>query len=237
MLLRLLDPLPRSNLKLAIDGLSLTEIDRGTLRQRIIAVPQEPVFLPNGTSFMLNLDPGQVATEEECKAALEAVELWNVVCDRGGLEAGLSADFFSLGQKQLFSLARAILRRRVRLRQHETDSEKLTLQTETTSAALKPTSAAHTSTVQVEKDGGVLVLDEYGSSLDIATDRLMQQIILREFSGYTIVMVSHRLEMVMEFDKVVVLDTGRIVEDGAPDELVEKNGSRFRDLWMARNAR
>ncbi|OAA72024.1 ABC transporter [Akanthomyces lecanii RCEF 1005] len=237
MLLRLLDPLPRSNLKLAIDGLSLTEIDRGTLRQRIIAVPQEPVFLPNGTSFMLNLDPGQVATEEECKAALEAVELWNVVCDRGGLEAGLSADFFSLGQKQLFSLARAILRRRVRLRQHETDSEKPTLQTEATGAALKPTSAAHTSTVQVEKDGGVLVLDEYGSSLDIATDRLMQQIILREFSGYTIVMVSHRLEMVMEFDKVVVLDTGRIVEDGAPDELVEKNGSRFRDLWMARNAR
>ena len=230
MLLRLLDPLPRSNLKLAIDGLSLTEIDRGTLRQRIIAVPQEPVFLPNGTSFMLNLDPGQVATEEECKAALEAVELWNVVCDRGGLEAGLSADFFSLGQKQLFSLARAILRRRVRLRRHETDSEKSTVRTE-------GTSTPHTSTVQVEKDGGVLVLDEYGSSLDIATDRLMQQIILREFSGYTIVMVSHRLEMVMEFDKVVVLDTGRIVEDGAPDELVEKNGSRFRDLWMARNAR
>ncbi|OAQ97367.1 hypothetical protein LLEC1_01279 [Akanthomyces lecanii] len=235
MLLRLLDPLPHSNLKLAIDGLSLTEVDRGTLRQRIIAVPQEPVFLPNGTSFMLNLDPGQAASEEECQAALEAVELWSVVCDRGGLHAGLSADYFSLGQKQLFSLARAILRRRVRLRQHETGSDKSALLAEAAEAALKPTAAAHT--VQIEKDGGVLVLDEYGSSLDIATDRLMQQIILGEFRGYTIVMVSHRLEMVMEFDKVVVLDAGRIVEDGAPDELVERNGSRFRDLWMARNAR
>lgn len=218
MLLRLLDPYPNAKLNLSIDGVSLIEVERETLRQRIIAVPQEPVFLPDGTSFKLNLDPGHVATDAECQAALEAVDLWSFVTERDGLDGNLSADMFSQGQKQLFSLARTILRRRVRLRQRTPEHEK--------QAAGR---------ADPSDDGGVLILDEYSSSLDIATDKLMQQIILREFKNYTVVMVSHRLDMVMEFDKVVVLDTGRIIETGAPKELAEQDGSRFKELWSMRN--
>ena len=107
-------------------------------------------------------------------------------------------DSLSQGQKQLFSLARAMLRRRVR----------------------------------GESKGGVLLLDEVSSSVDVDTDRAMQGIIKREFEGYTIVMVSHRLDMVMDFDKVVVMDAGRVVEEGEPGVLVEREGGRFRELWM-----
>ncbi|KAK4202032.1 putative multidrug resistance-associated protein [Triangularia verruculosa] len=204
LLLRLLDPTPSPNSSIEIDSLTLTKIHRSTLRQRIIAVPQDPVFLPDGTSFQANLDPLGLASEEECRSVLEVVSLWqSFVAERGGLQAPMSSDTLSQGQKQLFSMARAILRRRIRAR----GSEK-------------------------EKEGGLLLLDEVSSSVDKDTDAAMQRIILDEFAAYTIVMVSHRLGMVMNFDRVIVMDEGRIVEDGTPKGLVEQEGSRFRDLWM-----
>lgn len=236
MLLRLLDPFPSPDLKLEIDGTSLTQIDRGTLRERLVAVPQEPVFLPNGTSFMENLDPRKVATEEECQKSLETVDLWSFTLERGGLQGGLSADAFSLGQKQLFSLARAILRKRVRVRQMEDARKAESERVSSNASRTKSDAIVLTETLPPHSDGGVLILDEYSSGLDIATDKIMQQIIRKEFRDYTIVMVSHRLEMVMEFDKVIVLDAGSVVEDGVPKELVEREGSRFRDLWIASNS-
>ena len=205
LLLRLLDPLPSSASNITIDSTPLHTIDRSTLRQRIIAVPQDAVFLPDGTSFRANLDPFGTATLSDCESVLRAVELWHFVDDRGGLEAGLTADSLSQGQKQLFSLARAILRRRLRSRGSE------------------------------EKGGGILLLDEVSSSVDQETDKAMQQIILNEFAGYTIVMVSHRLDMVMGFDTVVVMDAGKAVEIGSPRALVESEESRFKELWLVGN--
>lgn len=204
LLLRLLDPISSPASTIEIDSLPLTKIHRSTLRQRIIAVPQDPVFLPDGTSFQANLDPFGLASEEECRSVLGIVSLWqSFVSERGGLQAPMSSDTLSQGQKQLFSLARAILRGRIRAR----DKGK-------------------------QNEGGVLLLDEVSSSVDKDTDEAMQRMILDEFAGYTIVMVSHRLGMVMNFDRVVVMDEGRIVEDGKPRELVDQEGSRFRDLWM-----
>ncbi|KAL2131166.1 hypothetical protein VTI74DRAFT_5453 [Chaetomium olivicolor] len=226
LLLRLLDPLstppssppteksPTTNTLLTIDGLPLCKLRRSTLRQRLIALPQEPVFLPPGTPTSLNLDPHQTASPADCRAALEAVSLWDFVSSRGGLEAPMSADSLSQGQKQLFSLARAILRRRVRA--HERQAE----------------IGSDYNDGRGNRDGGILLLDEVSSSVDQETDEQMQRVIRREFAGYTIVMVSHRLGMVMGFDRVVVMEAGRIVETGRPGELVETEGSRFRELWM-----
>ncbi|ROW01307.1 hypothetical protein VMCG_05930 [Cytospora schulzeri] len=117
MLLRLLDPIPSTVENIDIDGVPLYRIDRAVLRQRIIAVPQDAVFLPDGSSFKLNLDPVSVSSDMECKSVLETVGLWPFVTERGGLAAGMSPDTLSQGQKQLFSLARAILRRRIRSRE------------------------------------------------------------------------------------------------------------------------
>lgn len=203
LLLRLLDPLPSCSKNMEIDGLPLHRVDRATLRKRIIAIPQDAVFLPDGSSVRDNINPLEPATDEECLAVLDAVLLAGFVQDRGGLNAGMSAEGLSAGQKQLFSLGRAILRRRVR--------ERLSGQ---------------------EKRGGILLLDEVSSSVDKVTDRAMQEIIRDEFQDYTIVMVSHRLEMVMDFfDRVVVLDRGSVVETGGPRELVDREGSRFGELW------
>ena len=78
-----------------------------------------------------------------------------------------------------------------------------------------------------------MLLDEVSSSVDVDTDKLMHEIIREEFEGYTIVMVSHRLDVVVAFfDRVVIMDQGEIVESGSPRELLEVEGSRFRELWM-----
>jgi len=214
MLLRLLDPIESSAQGITIDETPLHKIDRGVLRQRIIAVPQDAVFLPDGTSFQANLDPFTVSTEPECRAILETVGLWAFVAERGGLAAGMTADSFSQGQKQLFSLARAALRRRVRARQREAEFGKAV----------------------GEEDRGILLLDEVSSSVDQDTEREMQAVIADEFKGYTIVMVSHRLDVVMGFDKVVVMDKGVMLESGRPRELVELEGSRFRELYLVGHA-
>lgn len=207
LLLRLLDPLQSCSRNMEIDGTLLNRIDRAALRKRIIAIPQDAVFLPDGSTVKSNIDPHEIATPQECLDALAAVQLASFVEDRGGLESGMNADDLSAGQKQLFSLGRAILRRRIR--------DRLTNR---------------------EKSGGVLLLDEVSSSVDKVTDRAMQEIIREEFENYTIVMVSHRLEMVMDFfDRVVVLDKGAMVETGSPRELIETQGSRFGELWAIEN--
>ncbi|EPE26567.1 ABC transporter transmembrane region [Glarea lozoyensis ATCC 20868] len=217
LLLRLLDPLSFTSQNITIDSLPLHKIDRSTLRQRIIAVPQDPVFLPDGTSIMVNLDPYSVSSAAECEDVLSVVGLSGLITLRGGIGEALTPASLSQGQKQLFSLARAILRRRIRSRDHEatfgtmTTSEKQSFSTSNTS-------------------GGILLLDEVSSSVDRDTDRAMQKIIMDEFKHYTIVMVSHRLEMVMGFDRVVVMERGSIVEVGKPLELKGVVGGKFAGL-------
>ncbi|EFQ29566.1 ABC transporter [Colletotrichum graminicola M1.001] len=220
LLLRLLDPLPSCSINMSIDGNPLHTIDRVTLRERIIAVPQDAVFLPDGTSFKTNLDPFGIATNEECQAVLESVGLWSLVCSRGGLEAGMNEDMLSQGQKQLFSLSRAVLRRRIRLRMLATDSS--------TSGS---ESGGDARSIPRGLDGGVLILDECTSNVDRETEKVMREIIRHEFERYTVLMVSHRLDMVMEFDKVFVIDSGLVVEQGVPRELVKVEDSRFKHLW------
>lgn len=207
----------------------LNTIDRSTLRRRVIAVPQDAVFLPDGTSFKANLDPFAIASDEDCQGVLETVDLWSFVSRRGGLAAGMNSDMLSQGQKQLFSLARAVLRRRIRVQDLATDVGHAYLAS-TSASEIEMKDAVRSGTGSLAANGGVLILDEVSSSVDIETDKVMQEIIRHEFKGYTVVMVSHRLEMVMEFDKVLVMDAGRVVEQGRPRELVEREGSRFAEL-------
>lgn len=70
----------------------------------------------------------------------------------------------------------------------------------------------------------VLILDEATSSVDQETDNVVQQTIRSEFRGKTILTIAHRLDTVMDSDKIVVLDHGKIVEVGAPGDLLKQKG-------------
>ncbi|KAJ4393171.1 hypothetical protein N0V93_002378 [Gnomoniopsis smithogilvyi] len=114
LLLRLLDPSSETEDNLSIDGLPLRRLNRDALRQRIIAMPQDMIFLAAGETFKAALDPYARASDEELLVALEEVGLLKTVQDAGGLDACVAKDTLSQGQKQLFSLAVAVLRARVR---------------------------------------------------------------------------------------------------------------------------
>ncbi|KAF5527157.1 ABC transporter FUM19 [Colletotrichum aenigma] len=205
LLLRLIDPLQASATAnhqpvIMIDGVPLNTVNRITLRERVISASQDPVVLPEDTTFRANLDPASVATNEECAAILCDVGLDTAVEEKGGLNAMISGAELSAGQKQLFSVARAVLRRRVRRR-------------------------------ETGVDGGLLLLDEITSGADTETEKRVHRILDSEFGGYTVIMVTHRKEMAISCDRVIMLDAGEVVEDGPPQVLLAKADGRFKALW------
>ncbi|KAM7214661.1 P-loop containing nucleoside triphosphate hydrolase protein [Rhypophila decipiens] len=209
-LLRMLDPLPSCSKDILIDGVDLNSIARGEVRNRIIAMSQDAVFLPGEVSLKGQLDPNNSSTAAECHAVLQLVGLGNLATDEFGLdEEILHPESLSGGQRQLFNLARTILRARSRPRGLRGQGEK------------------------VGGGGGILLLDEVSASVDEQTEKTMLRIIMDEFAKYTIVMVSHRLEMVMDFDTVLVMDRGRLVERGRPEVLAGDERTLFGQLCMA----
>lgn len=203
LLLGFLDLISRdeNSSALCIDEQPLTSVERQTLRERLITIPQDPVFLPPGSTIAQNLDPLGIASTDQCKSVLEDIGFWlNMGHLNKDLCTELSSTALSQGQRQLFNLARAVLKRRT-------------------------------------SHGSVVLLDEFTSSVDAVTERKMMDIVFKEFHNCTIVMVSHRLDMVIEmFDRVVVLDQGRIVESGNPRVLCEAPESWFARLVKASEA-
>ncbi|KAF4338148.1 ABC transporter [Fusarium beomiforme] len=218
LLLRLLDPITAEDSLVAIDGISLAQVDHSTLRRRIIAIPQDPVYFPAGTSLKDNLDPSSTLTVDECHQTLKTVGLWSCVQGRGGIENGTIVETFSQGQKQLFSLARAIIRHRIRSR-----------------GIRRGQTPLHTDFEQEKDAGGVLLLDEISASVDVDTERDIQTIIQQEFPSYTVIIISHRQEVIMNSDKVFVVDAGSVVEYGNPRQLMELQGSNLQKMWAIRS--
>lgn len=113
-LLRLYEPVAGTT---TIDGVDTAGVAPRALRAALVALPQDPLLLAGTVRY--NLDPttaavsggGGGARDAEMLAALDKAGLRAVIEDRGGLDAELSAEWLSAGQKQLFCLARAMLRK------------------------------------------------------------------------------------------------------------------------------
>jgi len=82
-------------------------------------------------------------------------------------------------------------------------------------------------------DPAVLILDEATSSLDIPSERMVQRALETVLADRTALVIAHRLSTVQVADRVLVLHHGRIVEDGAPDDLIERTGGRYAALHRA----
>lgn len=183
-----------------IDGLDISTIGLQDLRSRLAIIPQDPTLF-RGT-VRSNLDPFGEHDDLELWSALRQADLvpaqqppagpgsnpasppsrdpGSIHLDSVVEEDGLN---FSLGQRQLMALARALVR-----------------------------------------GSRIIVCDEATSSVDMETDDKIQRTMAAGFRGKTLLCIAHRLRTIIGYDRICVMDAGRIAELGTPVELWEEGG-------------
>ncbi|KAK9458848.1 uncharacterized protein V1516DRAFT_629966 [Lipomyces oligophaga] len=80
------------------------------------------------------------------------------------------------------------------------------------------------------KNPRVIILDEATASIDYETDQKLQMTIRRELRSSTVITIAHRLRSIIDYDAILVMDNGKIIEHGTPMELISKDGSLFRSM-------
>jgi ABC-type multidrug transport system fused ATPase/permease subunit len=203
--------------KVTIDGLDLTRLPREEIRARLNGVSQSPLLIKG--SVRLNANPTattsigtNTASDKAILSALKSVNLHTKVIENGGLDADIDDLHLSQGQKQLFCLARAILR-----------SGNILVLDEATSKYVLRLFPYFLS----------MILKILLSSIDSKTDEIMQRVIRKNFSSHTVLTVAHKLESILDYDKVIILEDGRIIEAGVPYDLLAQESSHFSRLYHA----
>ncbi|KAI9046549.1 hypothetical protein LZ554_009295 [Drepanopeziza brunnea f. sp. 'monogermtubi'] len=175
---------------ITIDGLDIGTIGLQDLRSRLAIIPQDPTLF-KGT-IRSNLDPFNEHTDLELWSALRQSDL---ISEEASLDDkspgrihldGIVEDEglnFSLGQRQLMALARALVR-----------------------------------------GSQIIVCDEATSSVDQETDEKIQRTIATGFRGKTLLCIAHRLKTIINYDRICVMDQGRIAELDSPYALYEQGG-------------
>ena len=72
-----------------------------------------------------------------------------------------------------------------------------------------------------------MILDEATAAVDLETDDLIQATIRKEFAGSSVLTIAHRLNTIMDYDRIMVLDKGHVVEFASPHELFGNTKSIF----------
>jgi ATP-binding cassette, subfamily B, bacterial len=85
-------------------------------------------------------------------------------------------------------------------------------------------------------DAPIILLDEATSALDTESEQLVQDALLRLVKGRTVIAIAHRLSSLADYDRIVVLERGRIVEDGAPRDLMRQSDSALARFYERQRA-
>uniref|UniRef100_A0AAQ4QHA0 ATP-binding cassette, sub-family C (CFTR/MRP), member 8 n=1 Tax=Gasterosteus aculeatus aculeatus TaxID=481459 RepID=A0AAQ4QHA0_GASAC len=179
--------------RIIIDGIDIAKLPLQTLRSRLSIILQDPFLFSGAIRF--NLDPEMKATDEMLWEALEIAQLKPVVKSLpGGLDAMVTegGENFSQGQRQLFCLARAFVRR-----------------------------------------SSILIMDEATASIDMATESILQKVVMTAFADRTVVTIAHRVHTILNADLVIVMKRGIILEYDRPQALLDKEDSVFASFVRA----
>ncbi|CAL5025388.1 unnamed protein product [Urochloa decumbens] len=173
--------------RILVDDCDTSKFGIWDLRKVLGIIPQAPVLFSGSVRF--NLDPFNEHNDADLWEALERAHLKDVIRRNAlGLDAEVSeaGENFSVGQRQLLSLARALLRR-----------------------------------------AKILVLDEATAAVDVRTDALIQKTIREEFKSCTMLIIAHRLNTVIDCDRLLILSAGQVLEFDSPENLLSNEESAF----------
>lgn len=81
------------------------------------------------------------------------------------------------------------------------------------------------------KNAPILILDEATSSLDSESEHAIQLALERLMKGRTVIAIAHRLSTLKKMDRLVIIEEGKIVEDGSPEDLLKKENGIFKNMW------
>uniref|UniRef100_A0A8C9ZMT0 ATP-binding cassette, sub-family C (CFTR/MRP), member 9 n=1 Tax=Sander lucioperca TaxID=283035 RepID=A0A8C9ZMT0_SANLU len=179
--------------KIVIDGIDICKLPLQTLRSRLSIILQDPVLFSGSIRF--NLDPERTCTDDRLWEALEIAQLKNMVkALPGGLDAVVTegGENFSVGQRQLFCLARAFVRK-----------------------------------------SSILIMDEATASIDMATENILQKVVMTAFADRTVVTIAHRVHTILTADLVIVMKRGNILEYDKPETLLEQEDGMFASFVRA----
>ncbi|XP_071820241.1 ATP-binding cassette sub-family C member 4-like isoform X2 [Apostichopus japonicus] len=175
---------------IVIDGVNCLELGLHDLRKQLSIIPQDPVLFKG--SLRRNLDPFGEYGDEDLWNALREVQLHHALANNSAkleMDVGVGGSNFSVGQRQLVCLARAIVRR-----------------------------------------NKILILDEATANVDPRTDSLIQETIRSKFEDCTVLTIAHRLNTIMDSDRVMLLDAGELKEFEHPHILLQDQESLFYKL-------
>ena len=178
-----------------IDGQSIKEIHRQSLREHIAFIPQDPSLFHRSIFENINYGCTEATHDQVINAAKEAHAHEFISQMPQGYETlvGERGVKLSGGQKQRIAIARAIL-----------------------------------------KNAPILILDEATSSLDSITEELIKQSLNSAMNNRTVIVIAHRLSTLLSMDTIVVMDQGKIIEQGSHSELITLNGF-YKNLWDAQS--
>lgn len=191
-----------------IDGLSISELGLHDLRSRLTIIPQDAVLF-SGT-LRMNLDPFNTHNDQDVWAALEHAHLKSFV-------KGNQLDHQSLTNKlwqkyiNIAGLASGL--------NHEVSEGG-----ENLSVGQRQLICLSRALLRKTK---VLILDEATAAIDLETDDLIQRTIRTEFKDCTVLTIAHRLNTIMDSDRIIVLDKGKIVEFDSPQNLLQDRHTIF----------
>ncbi|KAL1645245.1 hypothetical protein SLS58_003952 [Diplodia intermedia] len=197
---------------ICIDGVDIGTIKLEDLRSRLAIIPQDPVLF-SGT-VRSNIDPFNEHDDGELREALERVHLVSASSSSDDAAAAAAAasddDGGGVNKNPFSSLSTSVSEGGSNLSQGQRQLLCLAR-----AIVARPK---------------VMILDEATSAVDKATDALIQRSVREQFSDSTLVVIAHRLSTIADFDRILVLGDGRVVEFGSPRELLLAEGGAFRGM-------
>ena len=230
--------------KILIDNVDIGLIGLQDLREAITIVPQDPTLFMG--TIRSNLDPFGFFTDEEILTALRQVHLIGEGATNTATEPQRAAETVDLLTPPRTPDLSADTSQDTGNGAPDAENELskvITNSRENTNIFINLSSTITESGSNLSqgqrqllclarallKAPRVLVMDEATASIDYATDTKIQET-LRTVKGSTIITIAHRLQTIIDYDKVLVLDKGSVVEYAAPWELIKKDGGIFKGM-------